>query len=141
MTPRRFQMRRPTRPRGKTYFSTFRMMYLPTMMRRYLTVQPLIKLKSRKKGNFPDMDSEADKDEDDDYEMQSAFLEDKDEFPTPERPQRSRMLPPVKPRSTEDTEQEEEAETENREEDMETNNPEEITADRLLSTYHSSRGS
>ncbi|XP_074625737.1 midasin-like [Acropora palmata] len=92
----------------------------------------------QEKGNFPDMDSEADKDEDDDYEMQSAFLEDKDEFPTPERPQRSRMLPPVKPRSTEDTEQEEEAETENREEDMETNNPEEITADRLLSTYHSS---
>ncbi|XP_015771488.1 PREDICTED: midasin-like [Acropora digitifera] len=92
----------------------------------------------QEKGNFPDMDSEADKDEDDDYEMQSAFLEDKDEFPTPERPQQSRMLPPVKPRSTEDTEQEEEAETENREEDMETNNPEEITADRLLSTYHSS---
>ena len=35
----------------------------------------------QEKGNFPDMDSEADKDEDDDYEMQSAFLEDKDEFP------------------------------------------------------------
>ena len=48
------------------------------------------------------------------------------------------MLPPVKPRSTEDTEQEAEAETENRDEGMETNNPEEITADRLLSTYHSS---
>lgn len=35
----------------------------------------------QEKGNFPDMDSEADKDEDNDYEMQSAFLEDKDEFP------------------------------------------------------------
>lgn len=48
------------------------------------------------------------------------------------------MLPPVKPRSTEDTEQDGEVETEHREEEMETNNTEEITADRLLSTYHSS---
>lgn len=35
----------------------------------------------QEKVNFPDTNSEADKDEDDDYEMKSAFLEDKDEFP------------------------------------------------------------
>ncbi|XP_068697530.1 midasin-like [Montipora foliosa] len=123
--------------------------------------------KEQEKVNFPDTNSEGDdrkeEEEDDDYEMKSTLLEDKLNFlvqslraatvrfnvtltlkiilkpQTPDRPKQTRLLPPVKPTITTDTEQEEEeAEAVDREEGMETSDSEEITADRLLSTYHSS---
>ena len=60
-------------------------------------------------------------------------------FQTPDRPQQSRLPPPIKPKMTADNEDESEAaESEAREGDMETTDGGEMTAERLRSTYHSS---
>lgn len=56
---------------------------------------------------------------------------------TPDKPQQSRLPPPIKP-TVDNEEGSDVAESEAREEDMETNDVEEITAERLRSTYHSS---
>ena len=57
----------------------------------------------------------------------------------PDRPQQSRLPPPVKPKITADSENErEETEIAAREDDMDTSDGAEISTERLESTYHSS---
>lgn len=57
----------------------------------------------------------------------------------PDRPQQSRLPPPVKPKITADSEAErEETEIATREDDMDTSDGAEISTERLQSTYHSS---
>ena len=58
---------------------------------------------------------------------------------TPDKPQQSRLPPPIKPQITADNEDgSDAAESAALEVDMETNDGEEMTAERLRSTYHSS---
>ena len=57
----------------------------------------------------------------------------------PDRPQQSRLPPPVKPKITTDSENErEETEIAAKEDDMDTSDGAEMTTERFQSTYHSS---
>jgi len=93
--------------------------------------------KEQEKAHFPDMHSDGEDEEEE--EMKSALLEENDELPTPDKPQQSRLPPPIKSQITADNEDGSDgAESESREDDMETNDGEEMTAERMRSTYHSS---